>query len=458
MKWLRKLNACFAGNLAEAQFSRSQPPFLLSVVLAAALVPQSPGQVILTNNNSEAHIDPASSTGMSYWGIRPGPFDPLYNLLYQQWFWYRVGSTGPEQPVNFISTPVLTEQTASTLRATYSDSLGRFKLSIKYALTGGAPGTGLADMIEEIGVTNISGSTLTFHLFQYSDFDMFLGNDSLLLSKDGTSLRFSLADQSDIGASEIKAVPTPFANRGEAGVVPSTLARLNNASADDLLNTTTASGNVAWAWQWVLNIGAGTQSVISVDGLLRLTSIASGGVVQWGASTVGARQTGYFYLFKVDLPPAAVANGAGWKLQGAPDYSYTGDYTSWFAPTGGVPVTSFPLEFRQAAGYATPPPVVVNFQSSTNFENNVQITTIPANYVLLPPPKLANVRLVGDDRLGMTLQGIANRVYSLQYCTNLVNWRFVSLLTNHPSGTFDFTNSLSAGSARGFYRVKEGTN
>jgi hypothetical protein len=67
------------------------------------------------------------------------------------------------------------------------------------------------------------------------------------------------------------------------------------------------------------------------------------------------------------------------------------------------------------------------------------------------------VRLADNYHLAMTLQGIPNRIYSLQYGTNLTNWSLLSYLTN-TAGTLIFTNSMPAGLDRCFYRVKEGAN
>jgi hypothetical protein len=426
-----------------APFSSALALLLRSLFLAETLVVQCPGQIILTNNTSTAIISTNSQAGLNLSG-------DLAPVIHQQWFWYRIGST-PQQSIDTISTPVITGLTANSAKLTYSDSLGRFSLSVNFTLSGGAPGTGLSEMAEQ--VTLINNASVDFHLFQYSDFDLGGPNDSLVLSRDSSTLLFNQADQSASGGElHAEAVISPGANRGEAGIVPSILAALNSGSPYALNDATNASGDVAWAWQWD---AARDSLVINEDEVVNVAEISAGGVVRWGVNTAGAKQAGYFYLFQVALPPDAVAKGAAWKVNGTPDYST--DYVNWYAPTGSVVITSLQIAFRQAAGYATPPGVVTNLQSSTNFENNVQITTIPANYILQPLPQLTNVRRFADGRLAMTLMGITNRVYSFEVSSNLVNWSLVNYLTNI-TGALSFTNTPPTGASRGFCRVKEGSN
>src|SRR5258707_9537392 len=62
----------------------------------------------LSDKNSSATIDPSSQNGMFNWTVNG------VNQLAQQWFWYRVGSTGPESSIN----------TLSLLSATASDTNG----------------------------------------------------------------------------------------------------------------------------------------------------------------------------------------------------------------------------------------------------------------------------------------------------------------------------------------------
>src|SRR5271165_3106552 len=71
-------------------------------VFTMALAPQSQASVTLTDQNSTVLIDPTSQAGVYNWTV-----DGINNL-YQQWFWYRIGSTGGQSSIDTISAPSIT--------------------------------------------------------------------------------------------------------------------------------------------------------------------------------------------------------------------------------------------------------------------------------------------------------------------------------------------------------------
>jgi hypothetical protein len=221
--------------------------------------------ITLTDNNSIARIDAGSQAGMFYWALQDSP-STFQNQLNQQWFWYRIGSTGPENSIDTISAPVISGQTANTVTTKYTGS--GFDVAVKYSLVGGAPGSGTADIAEQITINNTSGAVLPFHFFQYSDFNLAGdgANDFVLLSQNGLTMRFNQSDQVD-GANIVETVITPNANHGEADFVPVTLNKLNDGASTTLndANTSAGPGDVAWAFQWDVNIGVGGSFIISKD-------------------------------------------------------------------------------------------------------------------------------------------------------------------------------------------------
>ena len=244
----------------------------LAVPLAACIVFQcailrAPAQIItLVDNNSVAQIDVGSQQGMFYWAVLNQP-NQFQNQLNRQWFWYRVGTSGPERSIDTIGAPVISGLTPGTLTSTYYDGLNRFNVGVTYSLLGGGPASGTADITEQIAINNTSGSILDFHFFQYSDFDIAgtPGGDTVVLSKSGFTGRINQADQFS-GANLVEVVNTPNANHGEADVVPNTLLKLNDGLAttlDDL--KLSASGDAAWALQWDVSIGVGSSFIISKD-------------------------------------------------------------------------------------------------------------------------------------------------------------------------------------------------
>jgi hypothetical protein len=192
--------------------------------------------------------------------------------LNQQWFWYRVGNTSGESSIDHLTLASVNVIDPATVTTTFNDPLGKFSISIKYSLTGGSATSGAADISEQISINNISGAALDFHFFQYSDFNLSGPNpgDFDLISRNPFTGRINQVDQMNAGSiSEV--VLSPNASHGETDVVPFTLNKLNDALPTILDDSkTSASGNVAWALQWDVNIADGGSFLISKDKTLQV--------------------------------------------------------------------------------------------------------------------------------------------------------------------------------------------
>jgi hypothetical protein len=217
--------------------------------------------VTLIDGNSELSIDPASSAGVNSWLVEG------QQQLFTQWFWYRVGDVGTgtrEYSIDTLSAPTVTSSATSATIA-YSGSL--FDISVTYLLGGGTVGSGQSVLNEDILIVNKSGAALDLQFFQYSDFDLAgtAGGDSVLL--DPSTSPFELAYQWDgnIGLTEGIVTINPFAGRGDVGFAPSIVSQLNDGGITDLSNTAgpIGPGDVEFAFQWDLAIGAGDSVTIS---------------------------------------------------------------------------------------------------------------------------------------------------------------------------------------------------
>ncbi len=118
----------------------------------------------LSSGNSSVSINVGSQTGMYNWTVDG------QNQLNQQWFWYRIGNSGPAASIDTISSPTASLLTAGILSTTYANA--RFSVNVLYSLVGGAPGSGASDLSEQILIHNLTGSTLSFDFFQYADFNL----------------------------------------------------------------------------------------------------------------------------------------------------------------------------------------------------------------------------------------------------------------------------------------------
>jgi len=243
-------------------------------LIAAALslnlfVPSSPAQIItLHDQNSSASVNLSSgagnSGGMTNWVVDG------QNELAQQWFWYRVGSSGPEHPISAIGSPLISTPNARTLYTTYNN--GSYGVTINYLLTGSSPGSGKSDISESISITNGTASPLQFHFYQYSDFDLGgAGGDTVQLGRNLRGL-FNEADQTDGSVLLTETVVTPGANHGEAAFYNATLVKLSDANTDTLNDNAgpVGPGNVTWALQWDFTIAPGSSVGISKDKYLQV--------------------------------------------------------------------------------------------------------------------------------------------------------------------------------------------
>jgi hypothetical protein len=256
-------------------------------IAAACTVVSIQAQVVnLNHNNTFAQVSLNTQAGMFNWTVDGQP------QLFQQWFWYRVGSGGPEQSIDTIGAPVFSTPTARDLTATYFAP--GFNISIDYHLTGGLLGSGVADVAETITINNTGPNPLPMHFFQYSDFDLGTtpGGDTVELFP--ILGKYFVARQTQLGISFSETVTTPGADHGEAAAVPLTLNKLNNPVPDTLADINGPfSGNVTWAFQWDLLIAPGDSKIISKDKRLEINLVpepATGSLVILGLGALALRR------------------------------------------------------------------------------------------------------------------------------------------------------------------------
>jgi len=214
------------------------------------------------------------------------------NELAQQWFWYRVGSTGPEQPISAIGAPVFSTPNARTLYTTYNN--GSIGVTINYLLTGSSPGSGKSDVSESISITNASAAPIQFHFFQYSDFDLGgPGGDTVQLGRNLRGL-FNEADQTDGTVLLTETVVTPGANHGEAAFYNATLVKLSDGNPDTLNDNAgpVGPGNVTWALEWDFTINPGSSVGITKDKYLQVPEPSVLGLLSVGLLALGLKRRG----------------------------------------------------------------------------------------------------------------------------------------------------------------------
>lgn len=237
----------------------------------------------LTDNNSSVQIDLSAQKGMYNWtvdGIAP---------LVQQWFWYRIGPSGAQASIDTLTLGAVSN-TGNALLTTYFGN--GFNIGVAYQLTGGAAGSGGADLTENLSVNNTSSSNLDFHLFQYSHFNLSGGHDSVTLGKQNGLYHEALQTAPGMSLSEyVDTVNTTGANHGEAALSPQTLNELNGTPGYTLNDHTNAGpGDVTWALEWDKSITPGGSLVISKDKSLQVPEPTAAAVLALGLAVYAVRR------------------------------------------------------------------------------------------------------------------------------------------------------------------------
>jgi len=238
--------------------------------------------IALNDLNSSVLIDPNSQAGVFSW------FVDGTSQLFQQWFWYRVGSTGPEASIDTISAPAVIVNNSNfnpgddTAAIRYTN--GTLQVDVSYQLNGGSIGSRQSDLGELVKITNLSNASQDVHFFQYSDFD--LGGTPA--GDVGSFVNPNTADQRDaLGTTYLsETVATPAPNEYQFGTWPNTLGQLNDGSATTLNNTPSAVGDVTWAFQWDRSLAPGDVLLISKDKRIGVPEPAS--LFLFGTALIGA--------------------------------------------------------------------------------------------------------------------------------------------------------------------------
>jgi hypothetical protein len=236
--------------------------FLL-LVLAGPAAQKSVGALFtLTDANASASFQTATADNNFNWTV-----DGV-NQMSQQAFWYRVGD-GPEQLLHGL--PIAVQGTTDSNFDGNPDTLfvryngAGFEADMRYGLDGGTAGSGAADMSEQISIVNTTNEPLSFHFFQYTDFDVrgTAGDDSAVFTN------ANAVDQFEGSVRFTETVVTPVPSHREIAFFPTTRNKLNDGLPTTLSDTPIGSvigtGNLTWAYQWDVIISPGSTFQVSKD-------------------------------------------------------------------------------------------------------------------------------------------------------------------------------------------------
>jgi hypothetical protein len=227
----------------------------------AAVVGTSFGQVVLSDGNSIANIDPTSANFPFLRGLNSWEVDEV-NQVFQQWYWFRIGE-GRERSIDTISTPEISQPSANSVNIAYADD--RLAIDVTFTLVGGTFGSGTSDISEVVRVRNRTNGSLNFHLFEYDDFDASgtFDDDFGQLMNSSTARVSDAFTRIDVGA-----VPIP--DRWQISAVPDIFDLLEDGGPSTLSNSSTfgGPGDVAFAFQWDRTLEAGGTFLLSKNKLV----------------------------------------------------------------------------------------------------------------------------------------------------------------------------------------------
>jgi len=245
------------------------------LVVAASATKSEAVSINLSDQNSSATID---DTG-TYDGSDPARIGMVnwtvdgQNQLYQQWFWFRIGS-GADAPINsmtslgslatdtFLSSPGLDTATMAWANA-------NLQVNVTYTLAGNSLLSDQSHLNEVITIKNLSTSALDLHFFQYSDFDLngTIGDDTVEVGPG--SLGTNTVVQTDpalAGAELSETVTSPGPDHYEVNTWANTRNSLNDGAPTTLNDNAGAlTGDVTWAFQWDRTLNPGESLNISKD-------------------------------------------------------------------------------------------------------------------------------------------------------------------------------------------------
>jgi hypothetical protein len=234
--------------------------------------------ITLTDDNSIVTVNPTSQSGMNSWIVDGKSCDA------KQWFWYRIGTSGPEQSIDSLpltgSTCVDSDTDGGgydTINLTYENA--QLQIYVQLRLMGSDPGTGNSDISEIIKLKNKTTSYMDLHFFQYnnftlSDHDRVAFDDmhhvTQWVSSSNEAVQEDCSESGDYAEASVTGSPLH-----EAYAVPITLNKLNDGVPTTLDgNGSAGPGNVSWAFEWDLSgnhhIAPGGTYTISKNKILQV--------------------------------------------------------------------------------------------------------------------------------------------------------------------------------------------
>jgi hypothetical protein len=189
----------------------------------------------------------------------------LGDILYQHWWFFRVGSDNREYAFkqNLTSSRIVNGSSMLTTWP-YVDGRGVLSASLTQDVISTGPSSGY--LLETMTVTNISNAPITLDLYAYTDYDIPVG--AINLTRGSLSSQVTINNLSTAVAGEFAAV----ANTGvQVAVYPGLITQLTNPFVENLAGWPTGTFgplDYTGAFQWSFGAIPPNASVVAVDYLV----------------------------------------------------------------------------------------------------------------------------------------------------------------------------------------------
>jgi hypothetical protein len=308
--------------LAESVVVDFTSPGLATTTNSLVTVGFGLNSITLSNNNSVVLIDPTAEAGMYSWTVDGT------SQLYQDWFWLRQGSSGPQSSIDQLGTPLGLSYTATNANLVYLSP--GLSINLGFTLNGGASGSMASLVVESLVIQNTTNLPASLHVFGYADFD-------LAGSAEGDTVSFPTTNSVLQEGKEMQvteSVQGPAPNYWEASWYAVTLDQIESGSPPTLLDELIPPkpGDQTFAYQWDVTLGAGqTFAVNLVNSIQReaapLDIAVQGGnvILSWPTNTVAGAQL---------QTSSALGAAANWAAVTNLPVIFDENYQVSVAPTG----------------------------------------------------------------------------------------------------------------------------
>jgi hypothetical protein len=249
-------------NRRNQRFSRCKSVILGAAAATAALLgasasrPALAANVLLSDGNSTATIDPTSTAGVEDWTING------VNQLNQEWFWFRAGSQKGQSSLNSLGVPSITPEGNGATELVYGSS-SSLQITVIYSLVGGLDTSKSSDLGDTIEIANNTSKSMKFSFFQYANFNLGDSTTGQTVTIAGPSDRATVQGNGYQAVTVASPTPSEF----EANVYPNLLNQISSGSTSATLTdaASTLAGDGEWGYEWTMTLPSCGAEVITVD-------------------------------------------------------------------------------------------------------------------------------------------------------------------------------------------------